>query len=438
MVLLTKEKGIAYSNSSILYQNTGRTRTVLDIPTSIAIGQLLSQGPPTARLYSCKAIDEPWPSTEPKSDAAKAKVLARMNPYEKLFDYGLMYGTGIKYGLEKIRNKHEGDWCLPRHILPISSVRQTKNQEAGSEELPEEVKYIRQEPTISFERATGRAIAGPMRLSDASIYTAPEYDSASHRLVIHNSASPTMLKIKSTDAAYHIPPLSAFFLTNIDYQSASFFSLTADGIFSTPTATAGPGQFDIILLDPPWQNKSVHRSKEYKTIGKSFGEADPMSVLEGMLRKHIAPNGLVACWITNKATIRKRVEEIFERWDLDLIEEWTWLKMTTKGEPVYDIDGVWRKPYERLMLGRKRDIELSSATGNKIRKNPEVIERMIFGVPDVHSRKPCLKALVEQMIPDPTNYRALEIFARNLTAGWWSWGDEVLRFNWEGHWTTEV
>ncbi len=38
-------------------------------------------------------------------------------------------------------------------------------------------------------------------------------------------------------------------------------------------------------------------------------------------------------------------------------------------------------------------------------------------------------------MPDPSDYQALEIFARNLTAGWWSCGDEVLKFNWEGCWT---
>jgi N6-adenosine-specific RNA methylase IME4 len=44
----------------------------------------------------------------------------------------------------------------------------------------------------------------------------------------------------------------------------------------------------------------------------------------------------------------------------------------------------------------------------------------------VHSRKPNLRGLFEELLPE--RYEALEVFARNLTAGWWAWGDEVLLF----------
>lgn len=44
-------------------------------------------------------------------------------------------------------------------------------------------------------------------------------------------------------------------------------------------------------------------------------------------------------------------------------------------------------------------------------------------------------ALVEPYLP--VSYRACEIFGRNLTEGWFTWGDEALKFNWEGHWTKE-
>ena len=31
-------------------------------------------------------------------------------------------------------------------------------------------------------------------------------------------------------------------------------------------------------------------------------------------------------------------------------------------------------------------------------------------------------------------YEALEVFARNSTAGWWGWGNEVLKFQGREHW----
>lgn len=154
-------------------------------------------------------------------------------------------------------------------------------------------------------------------------------------------------------------------------------------------------------------------------------DSDPMVVLRDMLGQHIASGALVACWITHKASVRDAALEAFQAWDVQLVEEWAWLKTTVGGLPITQIDGLWRKPYEVLLLGRK-------GSDGAPESDSEVQRRVIVAVPDLHSRKPHLKTLIEPFLPGA--YRALEVFARNLTAGWWSWGDEVLKYNWEGHW----
>jgi len=65
--------------------------------------------------------------------------------------------------------------------------------------------------------------------------------------------------------------------------------------------------------------------------------------------------------------------------------------------------------------------------------NGDVKRRVLVGVPDLHSRKPNLKSIFEQVMKKE-KYEALEVFARNLTAGWWGWGDEVLKFQSEEYW----
>lgn len=152
-----------------------------------------------------------------------------------------------------------------------------------------------------------------------------------------------------------------------------------------------------------------------------------MAALEGMLGQNIAPHGLVGCWITNKPAVRKAALAAFDQWGVKLTEEWTWLKVTTKGEPVTELGGIWRKPYEVLLLGRK-GVEGKNLEAGEVKK------RLIAAVPDLHSRKPNLKELIEPLTPEPANYRALEIFARNLTAGWFAWGAECLKYNWDGYW----
>ncbi|KAI4108143.1 MAG: hypothetical protein L6R37_001181 [Teloschistes peruensis] len=194
--------------------------------------------------------------------------------------------------------------------------------------------------------------------------------------------------------------------------------------------SAAPGQFDFVLLDPPWDNKSVRRGGTYKTQRKS--EEDPLLVLEKMLGSHIAPGAIVACWITNKKSVRTTALRLFESWGVTLIEEWAWLKTTIHGEPIVDVEGIMRRPYEVLLIGRSMHLAFDdfgdSGSVDLVKK------RLVVGVPDLHSRKPCLKTLIEPMLKDKSNYRALEIFARHLIAGWWSWGDEVLKYNGEGYW----
>ena len=147
----------------------------------------------------------------------------------------------------------------------------------------------------------------------------------------------------------------------------------------------------------------------------------------------MANDCLVGVWITNSAAVRGLVLDeggLFEEWGLTLVEEWVWLKTTSRGEPVTPPDAVWRKPYEVLLLGRRGQASNGSVSGPA-----NVKRRVIAGVPDLHSRKPCLKALVESIfMSDKKDYRALEVFARYLVSGWWSWGNECLKFNWEGSW----
>ncbi|KAL8921234.1 MAG: hypothetical protein Q9208_005845 [Pyrenodesmia sp. 3 TL-2023] len=242
---------------------------------------------------------------------------------------------------------------------------------------------------------------------------------------------PARLNGLDTTERYRIPPLSAFMFAKIGQREASLFSKSAYNLLPEPSMTAAPGQFDFILLDPPWDNKSARRSRQYQTQREA--EEDPLEVLKDMLGKHIAPGGIVASWTTNKQSVRDSALQAFETWGVKLAEEWAWLKTTVHGEPVCPIDGVMRRPYETLLVGRHID-EAIDQNDDLITDDP-IRYRVLVGVPDLHSRKPCLKSLFEPMMKDSSNYRALEVFARNLTAGWWSWGDEVVKYNWEGHWT---
>jgi len=231
--------------------------------------------------------------------------------------------------------------------------------------------------------------------------------------------------------AYHftVPPRSGFILGDCDHPDSfrSFFrDLTDEHDL--------PRHFDLVLLDPPWPNRSAKRKGVYEQIGG-------MPYLKKMLLRmdidnYLEHNALVGIWITNKPALREHVlgkKGLFEAWNVGLIEEWIWIKTTTKGEPMFDIDDSMRKPYEVLLLGRAAPNTWTTMTHAL---NPR--KRVIAAVPDMHSRKPSLKDLMEPYMPDPTNYSALEVFARTLTAGWMSWGNEVLKYNSDIYWAKDI
>lgn len=192
-----------------------------------------------------------------------------------------------------------------------------------------------------------------------------------------------------------------------------------------------PRAFRLIVLDPPWPNRSVRRrTDKYATVA-NLSEMQHL-LLSIPVSSHLAPDGLVAMWITNKPSIldflTAPVTGLFAQWGLELVTEWTWLKITSAGEPLFSMESKWRKPWEKLLIARRIGAKTHNTTTAVLKP------KVIMAVPDVHSRKPNLRGLFAEVFREEHGYPALEVFARNLTSGWWSWGNEVLIFQGQQHW----
>lgn len=119
-----------------------------------------------------------------------------------------------------------------------------------------------------------------------------------------------------------------------------------------------------------------------------------------------------------------------------------WLKATCDGRPAVALDNSHRHPYEVLLLLRRDGSDqhpwqwpnaaeekpqgAEPAPGEHEALPAPPPERVIVAVPGAHSRKPHLGPLLEAYAP--AGCKRLELFARELHAGWSSWGNEVLRF----------
>ena len=371
----------------IIYHSDSMDVVLLDLPRSIEHAQSSS-----FQLRSAMALAHPYPSTEPKG-VKLTEILETIHP-ERLRET-----AGIEQEVANALNWLESQleiahlsWCYLRSESVLSTTRELLRRAARGRDKPaclanHHVAPDSHPPVVLSATESNNVFRNLTDIKDTAVC---------------NPGRCTSMEVGGT--SYWIPPKSTFILSSV---------LNAQPMFN-----ALAGEFDLILMDPPWSNRSARRGGKYST-----DECQPKSVFLStfpILETHLKPQGLVAVWVTNKHVLKDHILKALGSLDLYLRQEWVWVKVTSKGKPVTDLNGVWRKPYEELLVFGHSSLPLA--------------RRIIVAVPDLHSRKPSLKTLFDKLLPH--GYQALELFARSLTAGWWSSGDQVLHFQDASEWSS--
>ncbi|KAL9059021.1 MAG: hypothetical protein Q9162_001409 [Coniocarpon cinnabarinum] len=408
---------------SILYHDSDWTTLLLDIPRSIAEAQGADDD---LALISCAPLIEPFQTDEPKSGKAKSKVtnFSQDKPLHEeiaraasaaLQELSEAKGDGKQYCLSRVvRDVQRRDLKRKR----LSSKHPESDAEgfrSPSEELSETANSV---SSIDFQQLIGSDI----------IHEDGERDTFQGAFYNKNECS-QLVRIAAIERAenhnFRIPPRSYCLLSKCE-STGAFRSAAKE---YTSDSVAGVGRFDVILIDPPWPNLSAKRKGAYDGAKSHRGILSLLLNLH--LDLHVSAGGYVAIWTTNNPQIRKLIlgaGGLFDSWNVELAEEWIWLKITREGEPVTPIEGLWRKPYESLLVGKVPSDRYATVGYTA---PASVKRRVIAAVPDLHSRKPCLQEVFDQTLFKGTSRdrRVLEIFARHLVKGWMSWGNEVLKFN---------
>ncbi|XP_073926319.1 N(6)-adenine-specific methyltransferase METTL4 isoform X2 [Castor canadensis] len=123
------------------------------------------------------------------------------------------------------------------------------------------------------------------------------------RVVENNCSFSKMITLMGQQ--YLLPPKSSFLLSDISCMQPLLNCRKT---------------FDVIVIDPPWQNKSVKRSNRYSYLS-------PLQIKQIPIPKLAAPNCLVVTWVTNRQKhLRFVKEELYPFWSVETLAEWHWVK----------------------------------------------------------------------------------------------------------------
>ncbi|RDD37530.1 Methyltransferase-like protein 4 [Trichoplax sp. H2] len=233
---------------------------------------------------------------------------------------------------------------------------------------------------------------------------------AFNRLIKNTLLQPIAIEVAG--GKYFVPPKSKFVMSDISCLDAllkgKYMTIATEFITCycyQDFVTKPKDGYDLIVIDPPWENKSAKRGSQYHWLTTD-------QLLQLPITELLARYGLVVVWITNKQKLLRDVRDL-----------------TTGGEFVYDLDSSHKKPYEILLIGVKSGLseDLPSACSSEL---PESIaafpkHNVICSIPSlVHSHKPPLDGIFARFIREQPN--CLEMFARSLIPHWTSWGNEQM------------
>ncbi|ODQ56142.1 MT-A70-domain-containing protein [Saitoella complicata NRRL Y-17804] len=392
--------------SELIYQTPSGAAVVIDIPATLSFEE-------GVRPVSCEPLREPYALPEPKNGAELRQTRELETVHERLAPF-------LKKGLEELRGVvGEGEWCLER------TVRDLSKEDKGLVQWQDMMESMR-----GFGAYDDQTLVDLTEQAEDTIY---DLSDIYGRMVTNSSPHTRLLRIRQPSSEvhdYHMPRGCSFFISPFE---------TSIEHFSNTTATLAG--YDLIIMDPPWPNRSVKRGT------KNYAQIDIASLLDIPAGRWLRDeDSVVGVWVTNKVKYRNFVEEeLFDRWGMRKVGEVVWVKVTEGGEPMFDMDSRMRKPYECLILGRLERARTSRQKRMKMDRANEGSRRdddaggaigikVIAAVPDAHSRKPNVSTVLSQHLPiTPT---ACELFARNLLPNYVSFANEPLKFMRTDEWGT--
>jgi len=187
-------------------------------------------------------------------------------------------------------------------------------------------------------------------------------------------------------------------------------------------------KYNVIYADPAWQygSKELYgdkkkgsdkRENRFRTIERIYATMTIDQIKELPVKEITDKNCACFMWVTDSHL--KDGIEVMESWGFKYKTiAFVWLKKTSTGKTVLNFAPHTLKSTEICLLGIKGSMKDFKKSNN--------VRQLIEAERKEHSRKPNdARSRIEELYPDAIK---LELFARQNSNGWYSWGNETNKF----------
>jgi site-specific DNA-methyltransferase (adenine-specific) len=172
-------------------------------------------------------------------------------------------------------------------------------------------------------------------------------------------------------------------------------------------------KYQIIYADPPWTYEKTGGLKNSRGMAKQFYETMSLKDICSLPIRNIScDNACLFLWITYPKLPDGL--EVMKSWGFQYFGlGFEWIKKTNTGKDFFGMGYYTRANSEPCFLGFK----------GKLRPQRHDIRQIIEEKIEEHSKKPAkIRDLIVELMG---NLSRIELFARQKTEGWDSWGNEI-------------
>jgi mRNA (2'-O-methyladenosine-N6-)-methyltransferase len=159
-------------------------------------------------------------------------------------------------------------------------------------------------------------------------------------------------------------------------------------------------QFDVIVMDPPWQLASAA-----PTRGVALGYKQlPNSAIERLPIPQLQKNGFIFIWVINARY--SFAIELMEKWGYEVVDDITWVKSTVNRRLAKGHGFYLQHAKETCLVGKKGDDPPGMQTN--------ISSDVIFSERRGQSQKPEeMYELIEKLVPNGTAF--MHLYVHSLT-----------------------